>query len=155
MLFVLYGDDNVRLRKKYQGMLIAILAKRPELSTITLKREDINSGGIDEFIYMQGLFEKQYVVLIDGLLDDAYSKDIILAKVNELEASKNIFIILENNLDKETLSELEKATKRLQEFLMGKTVTKLQFNMFKLTDAFGGRDRGSLWVLYQQALFQK
>lgn len=152
MLFVLHGDDNVKRREKYQSMLGAILIKKPELGTIMLKQEDITLGGLDEFISIQGLFEKQYVVLIDGLLKDTDVKEIVLIKSEELEESKNIFILIETNIDKEALGRLEKATKHIQEFSTGKVPAKAPFNTFALTDALGKRDRGGLWVLYQQAL---
>jgi DNA polymerase III delta subunit len=151
MLYVLYGDDNRKLREKYQSMLGAILLKKPDLNTIKLLAEDV-IGGLEEFVSIQGLFEKQYIVLIDSLAKDVRVQEVLLAKAAELEVSKNIFIVLENELDKEVLGKLSKATTRVLEFSANKAPARESFNTFVLTDALGKRDRGALWVLYQKAL---
>lgn len=152
MLFILHGNDNLKLREKYQSMLGAILLKKPELTVLKVKSEDILLGGLDEYVSIQGLFEKQYVVLIDNLLKDDSVKALILIKASELEDSKNIFIIIEDILEKEELGILERVTKRVQGYPIGKIPSKESFNTFALTDALGRRDRGALWVLYQKAL---
>ncbi len=151
MLYVLHGDDNLKLREKYQGMLAAILLKKPELTVIAVKQEDILLGGLDEFVSIQGLFEKQYVVLVDNLFKEGGVKELLLEKLEEFESSKNIFIVIEIIFDKEELTLLGKVTKRIQEFSVGKLPAKESFNTFALTDALGRRDRGGLWVLYQRA----
>ena len=152
MLYVLYGDDNLKLREKYRTMLEAILLKKPELTVLKVDASNILGGGLDELVSVQGLFEKQYVVLLDMLLKDEAVKTTLLTKVLELADSKNIFILIENEIEKEVVVSLSSATKHLQEFKLGMVSNKEIFNTFLLTDALGRRDRGGLWVLYQKAL---
>jgi DNA polymerase III delta subunit len=153
MLYILHGSDAQKIKQKYRAMFEVILVKKPELTTVVLKSEDVLQGELSELISAQGLFEKQYIVLIEALLEDAGVGEIILGKAKELESSKNIFVLIENSIDKKILDGFSKVTKRIQEITSEKTIPKDSFNTFALTDALGKRDRGLLWALYHKALF--
>ena len=68
-----------------------------------------------------------------------------------LKASENIFIVIENTLDKATLTKFEKNAEKVQEFSAEKKAP-VKFNMFSLTDALGSRNSKRLWTLYQKAV---
>ena len=88
------------------------------------------------------------------MFENSEAKDTVQDSLKDIAASDNVFVMLEGELDKKTLTKLEKHAYKVQEFtsrlnLDGK---KEVFNNFALTDALGKRDKKNLWVLYQKAL---
>ena len=154
MIYLLYGTDTKKSRKKSRELLDSIFAKKPNVSYIRVDEENFNESAVEELIGGQGLFENKYIVVFDYLFLNKDIKDILLKNIKKISASQNIFIFLEEKLNKIELKKFEKYAEKIQRFENdgGRTsVRKEKFNIFALTDALGRRDRKGLWVLYQKA----
>lgn len=156
MLYVLHGTDTKRARVKLHSLLDRLFEKKPDASFVKIDDETFEISQMTELIEGQGLFESKCIVLLDGVLKNKDSKDVLIKSLKEIVSSENIFILIEEKIDKGTLSKLEKAAKSgsgaVQEFVGKDIQEKKQFNVFKMTDALGRRNKKSLWVLYQEAL---
>jgi len=101
-------------------------------------------------VYGQGLFSSKSIIVLDRVFGNEEGKEVILARLKDIAASENVFVLFEGGLDKKTLTKLEKHAEKSQGFDTKETKTE-RFNVFSLTDALGKRDRRALWVKYQQA----
>lgn len=152
MLYFLYGGDKDKARSKAHGLVETLLKKKPDASFFKLTLENWSEAHFEEYIGGQGLFENKYVVLADGLFENKEVKEFIVKRLKDLKESQNIFIFREGELDKASLTKIEKNAEKVQELVLANEPRKKEeFNVFSLTDAFGRRDRKNLWILYNQA----
>ena len=156
MLYVLVGSDTKKARSKLHSLLDSLFKKKPDASFVKVDDETFEESQVVELVGGQGLFERKCIVQLDGVLKNKDYKDVLLKNIKEISSSENIFILIEEKIDKTTLTKLEKAAKlnngAIQEFIEKNIPKKEKFNLFSLTDALGRRNKKSLWVLYQQAL---
>ncbi len=164
MLYLLYGSDFKKSREKLHSTIDSLLKKKPDASFFKSDSSDFSEGQLDELISSQGLFEKKYIVQADGLFSDKKSKEIVLDKLDKISESENIFLFIEEKIDKPTLKKIEKVAQKVQEFdgghqngsrkfsvVGGDEVDLGEFNIFNITDALGRKDKKELWVLCQRA----
>ena len=145
MIYLLHGADTIKSRKKSRALLDVMFVKKPDASFIRVETGDFDENRLKEFIGGQGLFENKYIIFFDNLFSDKNVKEILLKSLKEISKSENIFIFLEEKLNKTELSKFEKYAKKIQEFSLGNLVSKLKkFDIFSLTDALGKRDKRSL-----------
>jgi DNA polymerase III delta subunit len=154
MIYLLHGDNFIKLRNKVRDILASVTKKNPDASYFKLSSDNWSKEKLEEFIGGQGLFQSKYTVVLDGLISHKESAPHVTEALEEISVSPNIFIITEENLTKESLKKISKYAEKTQEFLTGKKIKKIgeDFNVFSLTDAFGARDKKRLWILYQSAL---
>ena len=172
MLYFLHGTDTDAVKKKAQSLVADLLKKKPDASVFTLTDENWNDDAIDEYVGGQGLFANKYIVVIKNILTGSgiskektaerkEFKERFLEKLEIFAESPNIFIMSEGFIDKVSLKKIEKHAEKVQEFLLAeksevggkiRMTGKSDFNIFSLTDAFGSRDKKTLWVLYRQAV---
>jgi len=152
MLYFIHGTDKDKARQKANDLVAALQKKKPDASFFKLTSENWSEGSFEEYIGGQGLFENKYIVLVDGLFGDKVTKEFISKRLKEIKESQNVFIFREGEVDKATLTKIEKNAEKVQEFGTGEAKGKKQeFNTFSLTDALGRRDKKQLWVLYHMA----
>lgn len=156
MIYLFYGQDIEQARQKANGVVQTLLKKRPDASLFKLNSDTWQEAAFDEYVGGQGLFVQKYIVILDRLFENKEIKEYVIERLKILKASENIFIIIENSLDKATLGKFEKTAEKIQAFGEGKDAVakgkKSEFNMFATTDALGARNQKRLWALYQQAL---
>lgn len=166
MIYLIYGNDGAMVRKKLHDLLEALSIKKPNAEVFRITSESWvtegwNVEGIDELTSAQGLFEHKYIVVLDTLLANKPNKenntaaDILIEKINELADSKNVFIFVEGSLQAGLLEKItKKAVKvwKCDEKPEKSTSSKASFNVFAITDAFGRRDKKSLWTMYHRAI---
>ena len=153
MIYLFYGQDIDQARRKANGVVESLLKKRPDASLFRLDSDTWQDSAFDEYVGGQGLFSQKYIVVLDRLFEKKELKEYVVERLKILKASDNIFIILENSLDKATLTKFEKNAEKIQAFGEEKAeIKKKDFNLFAMTDALGARNQKRLWTLYQQAL---
>lgn len=159
MLYFFYGDKKISA--KATKLFESLKVKKPDASFFNFNEEDINESVLSEALESQGLFEKKIVCLFKGVLQNKELKEKILEKVSQIGKSENIFIWYENDLRKEEISLLKKSAeksdieeKEKKKFVFGQTEEGKgngQLNIFSLADAFGKRDKKTLWALFLKA----
>ena len=154
MLYLLHGKNFKESRKKLHSLVEALLKKEPNASHFRLDGDNFTEDSLEEMISSQTLFAGKYIVVMDKLLKDEITKEIILGKLKDISASENIFIFIEEELNNTILARFKKRAEKIQEFTEKETKKDDKFNIFSITDAFGLRDRKRVWVLYQKALNQ-
>ena len=152
MIILIYGNDEIRSRAKYQALADSLLAKSPEASLFKLNHENFKIENLEELTKSQGLFHQKFIVACDNIGELAQEW------LKPISQSENVFIFLENSLEEKDLSVLKKLATKEQEFSkkessLPKTYGSVPgFNIFSITDAFTARNKNRTWALYQEAL---
>jgi len=153
MIYLLHGGDVDKAREKLHVLLESLLTKRPDASLFKFDQDSFSESKLDELVGGRGLFEGRFLVTLDRVFENKEAKEYVLSMLKNFKESDNIFIILEEKLDKKTLTRLERVVEKGQEFKESETPKKHpDFNVFSLTDAFASRDRKKAWTLYRRAL---
>lgn len=151
MIYLLYGEQIEKAREKAYELVEQLLKKKPNASFYKIDADNFTKDSLKEFQESQGLFENKYIVLLNEILKEKETQEIILEELDALKESPHIFIFVESKLVKAIVGKIEKRAEKIQEFSgPEKKEKKDEFNVFALTDAFGRRDRKGLWVLYTQ-----
>lgn len=152
MIYLIYGNDWKRVRQKTTELIEALQRKKPDASLLSLDSENFTDSYLDEYLGSQGLFERKSIVFLDGVLKNSESKKIIKRYVSEMKESENIFIFLENDLDKDTEKTLSLNAEKVQKYESNDKKDKKTFEIFAISDALGERDKKKLWTLLVSAL---
>lgn len=153
MLFVFHGSDTQSARTKTRALVDDLTAKKPDASVVSLDVESFSADRIPELLYGQGLFSQKYLVVLDGVLEDAANKTAVLEALPDIATSENVFVMREGKLDAATKKLLERHAKKVtvcnQKGTAGKPPMPITF---QVADALGARDKKQLWAKYQEAL---
>mgnify|MGYP002725446317 CR=1 FL=1 len=155
MLYIYYGTDIEKARGKVRATIEGMLAKNPDALSLRVTLENFEDFDLTELVQAQALFKNEYIVLLDNLLAEEVSQDVVTQFLKEIAESSNIFFLLEEKIDAKTLKKLEKVAKKVQYFELKAQSSKLKasFNTFSLADAFGEKNKKKLWTLYSKAKF--
>ncbi len=148
MLYLIYGTDRDRSRKKLHELLDLAKKKRPDAELFKLNTENWKESLFDELLVAQGLFETKYTTVLDGLFEKKEIKSYILDKIEEVGKSEQIFLMLEGSMDATTLKKIEKHAKQVQQFVLPAQAGKNTFNIFGVTDGLVAKDKKRLWISY-------
>jgi len=155
MIYLFYGNDEIRSRDKYSALVNSLLAKNPEANLFRLNKDNLQAGNLEELTRGQGLFYQKFVVACDNLLSlGGEEADLTTSCLEAFAKSDNIFIFLENKLDGENLEKIKSLSAKAQEFALATVNNKPSFNIFSFTDAFSARERSRAWTLYHEALHE-
>lgn len=149
MIFLLHGTNTFKSRAKLNDLIKKLLDRKPNAMLIRFDDESFGKSEFLDQIDSQGLFESNSIIVLDNVLKNTEGEESILKNLKELKNSGNVFIVLEEKIDKKTFTKISKFTEKVQEFNLEKKYKKNKFNIFALSDALGSRDRRKLWVLYQ------
>jgi len=163
MIYFLHGDDIKKSRGKLKFLLDSLFSKKPNAGFFKLDIDNFSEAKLDEFIRSQGLFEQKYIVQLDFLFEDKEISKLLIAKLEVLQKSENIFICIEKKISKTILKKIEKYSVKIQEFSIKNNkgmvfgtengdlaYRQAGFNIFDLATCFGNRNKKDLWVLYQK-----
>jgi DNA polymerase III delta subunit len=152
MIYFLYGEESDKAREKAHELMDALLKKRPDASLFHLDAESWTAEEMERLIGGSGLFQSNYIVFLNGVLENSEAEDLVLSRLKELEESPNVFIMLEGIVKKLVKDKIEKRASKSQEFSSEDIPVRAEFGNFALADALGRRDKKELWVLLQKAV---
>ena len=152
MIYFYYGQDKTAIHKKASKIFLSLKTKKPDASFVSLDGENVSPSAISELYQSQGLFEQKVVAYFRNIISESELEDEISKKISDLAKSQNIFIWTEYKVSKETLVLFKKNSEKIDIIeTKEKKKTYEEFNMFSLAEAFGKRDKKSLWMLFQKA----
>lgn len=147
MLYLIYGTDTQKSRKKLHELLDLAKKKRPDAELFKITTENWSEGQLDELLISQGLFEQKYTTVLDNLFEKKDFKDFILDRLEGMRDSEQIFLMLEGHVDAPTVKKIEKHAKQVQEFAKAEG-KKPAYNIFSVTDGLVQKDKKKLWISY-------
>jgi len=150
MIYLLYGTDTHSARKKLHQLLDLAQKKRPNAELFKINSERWDENDLDELIKSQGLFEKKYTVVLDNVFEKENAKEVVLDKLEDMQKSEQIFLVLESAVNADVVKKFEKYSEKVQKF--EKIEKKDKFKIFWVADGLLQKDKKSLWVSYLEAL---
>lgn len=151
MIYLFLGQYK-KASQKAAGLVEALIKKQPDATVLKFNVENFAPRNISDLIATQGLFFSKNVIVLSKIFDETENKEAMVKSLAEIQASQNIFIFIEESLDKKSLEKFEKFSEKIQEVKGEEKKAAVPFNMFSLTDALGRRDKKNLWLLYREAL---
>lgn len=151
MIYLITGTDSAKVRARVHEVLESLIKKRPDAVRIRLTPETYTSSALTELIGAQGLFSPKLIVELDGVAGLTDSGIEAQGVIEGMEQSDNVFLIIEESLEKTILDPLKFAAYKAEEFNTVES-ERMDTSMFVLADALGARDKKKLWVEYQRAL---
>jgi DNA polymerase III delta subunit len=155
MIYLIYGNKDEEIREKVRSIVATQVHKKPDALQFRVTRDNWKDTSLDELLGGQGLFVQKYIVVFDHLLREKGEderEETLLKRLTDFAESEHFFIFVEGDLTKEILKKFEKKAEKIQELSFAEKKLKEKFNIFSLADALGGRNKKSLWVLYQEAI---
>ena len=152
MIYFYYGTDIDKARRKSSELIESLRKKKADAGFFKIDTENFNINLIKEYIGGQGLFSAKYIILLDKVCEKKENKELFLDLIKEIAKSDNIFIILENKLDKVTAVKIEKNSEKFIKFDLSEKKEKVEYNAFALADAFARKDKKESWLLYRKAI---
>ena len=134
MIYLFLGQYKKTLQKANQ-LVEALVKKQPEVMVLKFNIENFNYKNIDDLIATQGLFFSKNIIVLSKIFDEIENKEGVVKNLKEIQASQNIFIFIEESLDKKILEKFEKFSEKIQEVKGEEKKAAMPFNMFSLTDA--------------------
>ncbi len=145
MLYLIYGTDTHKARKKLHELLALAKKKRPGAEVFKITTENWSEAQFDELLVSQGLFEQKYTVVLDNLFEKKDFKTYILERLTGMKDSEQIFLMLESSVDSSSLKKIEKFSEKTQEFDL--PAGKLEkSSIFSITNGLLDKDKKKLWI---------
>ena len=120
MIYLFLGQYK-KASQKAIGLVDALVKKQPDASVLKFNVENFDSKNIGDLIAIQGLFFSKNVIVLSKIFDDAENKEVIVKSLADIQASQNIFIFIEESLDKKSLEKFEKFSEKIQDIHKLKT----------------------------------
>lgn len=155
MLYIFYGGDTHKARTKANELIKALREKKPEAGFFRFESNNINSDEMEHLTAARGLFENNYIVLLDNILEERDNAELLKNYASYIKEAEHIFILLESDAGADSIKKIEKQADSVKYFKEAgagvKEKNKEQFNIFDMADALGKRDRKKLWIMLQEA----
>jgi hypothetical protein len=151
MLYVIYGSDTKKTKDKFDLLISTLLEKKSDAVLMRLNALDWQTDKFLEMITSQALFDTKYICALNNIFESKDAKEVFLTNVKEVGESENVFILLEDGLNKPDLVKLEKYSTKIENHEEKNKLPKSSFNIFSISETFGKRKRKDLWILYQKA----
>lgn len=151
MFYLIVGNDIKKSEAKLKNLVESILNKNKQAEVFNLDDENFSQKYFEELLVSQGLFSNLYVVKSRGLWGSKEGSEWLLEYISEIKKSANVFIFIEEILDKKIFKKLESKAEQVWEF-DGKDKIKIDDKfIFSIGEAFGARDRKKLWLAVAKA----
>ena len=147
MFYFLYGTDTHKARQKLHELLDLAKKKRPEAELFKITTENWTENQFEELLVSQGLFEQKYTVVLDNVFENKESKSFILERLEKMQNSEQIFLILEGSVDSATLKKIESYAEKVQVFTKPEK-QKESPKVFTITNNLLRKDKKGLWISY-------
>jgi hypothetical protein len=151
MIYLFLGEYK-EASDKANGLANSLLAKQTQANLIKINTENFLLFNLSDLIASQGLFFSKNIFLFSKVLESPDIHKLILDKISDLAQSDNLFIFVEEDLDKKTFEKFEKKANKIQEIKSDKLKQKKEFNIFILAEALAKKNKKDLWLLYLENL---
>ena len=150
MIYFFYGDNSEEKRKACDKLMESLSSA--DTTLFSMNDIDFEPGEFEEHIWGSGLFSSQNVILLENVFGNKEIEDFLFKRLEDIKESNNVFIFLERDVSRKVRDRLKKVSEKAELFELAKLSPQRTFNIFLLTDAFGGRDKKKAWIFYQKAL---
>ena len=98
MFYIIHGQDTYRSREKLNELISHFKTKVSDLGIFRIEGESFNEAEFEELLKGKTLFEKKYVVVCEGVLENKQTADFISGNLDNLAKTENMFLFLEKDI---------------------------------------------------------
>ena len=106
MFYLIVGNDIKKSEAKLKNLVESILSKNKQAEFFNLDDENFSQKYFEELLVSQGLFSNLYVVKSRGLWGSKERGAWLLEYISEIQKTANVFIFIEEILDKKIFKKL-------------------------------------------------
>lgn len=145
MIHVFVGNDNEAKKRALAGLL----ESHQDREVLYFDNESFDQDTFLNALSGGDMFSRKYLAVLRNIsMDDDFG---VKDKLEAMSESDTVFVIMEDVLLKGPTEMLKPIAKSFKTFDLPKGRDE-RFNIFSITDAYGARDKKSVWVLMQKAL---
>lgn len=118
MIYLLYGSDTYRSRKKLQEIIAEYQRKMGGVYDFhKLDAAEDNLSSLKSLTDMQSLFSKKKLVVVENVFTDLEDTDLLVKSIEKIRDSRDVVAVLwDKAVDKKKLLFIEKIATKVQEF---------------------------------------
>ena len=139
MLHVTYGTD----RAAQKDYIDKIKSDNSEHSVLYIERGDFARDSFEQTVFGRDLFEKNYIIVLDGVCETKENREYITKNAIDLKSSSNIVVLQEQKLDMDFLEPLKSFSIKIKQF----SAPALGMD-FSLWSAIYKHDKKTAWQAY-------
>ena len=128
MLYVIYGTDREKGRKRFQTLREKLRGVGD--NEITVAEGEATDGFLDTSLSSRGIFGETTLFVFDSILEKKAEQEIIASHAKALAASPSHFLIFEPTLDKNVVAKIIEHATEIEEHVGKKIDTRPAFNIF-------------------------
>lgn len=156
MVYLFYGKDNNALRKKLRGLLDGFKKKDFFGGLFRISPEGFEREQAENIFKGRNIFGKKNVVVCDGLLANKETKDFLLVGLPSAAGSDNIFILVEEVIDKRLLQKIKPYLAKAQAFPLKNGARQEDRqedkSIFSVVDALSARKPRTAFAVYNRLI---
>jgi DNA polymerase III delta subunit len=149
MVYLFYGSDKNKALESALKIIEKKVSEKSDALVFKIDEENISPNMMIEMCGGQGLFAQKYIVHIKDVCEGEENMNLIFGFLKDMQASENIFILTEGDLNKKELGKIEKYTEKVWHYEAKKKVVKEE-NIFAIANYLIARDKKNLWIEYQK-----
>jgi len=153
MICFVYGNDTERSHKELKKLVAQFLKGENSPEVFRVDDETFSESFFNGILKTESLFSTGKLIVSKRLLTDFSAADYILNNLTELNSTSDIFLFWEEVIKEDLLARLKENVADIREFSSGKVNKKFSSKdnkIFRVTDAFGARQKERTWLLCQE-----
>ena len=148
MVYLFYGSDRDHLLAEFGKMVLAYT--QAGATIIRIHGLEFDALAVEEYLTAQSLLGGDVVVVTNGLLENKNAREYVREHIDRIAASQAVFLFLEGTLLPADQKIFETVAKKI--FHHNTHLAQgPRFDIFRIPNALGRRNRKELWVLFEQA----
>lgn len=149
MVYLFYGTDKNKALQSALKIIEKKVAEKSDALVFKIDAENFSQNVLIEMCGGQGLFSQKYIVHIKDVCNEEETQKILFDFLKDMQASENIFILTEGDLNKKEFSKIEKHAEKVWVY-EAKKKTEREENIFTITNYLLARDKKNLWIEFQK-----
>ena len=149
MIYLFSGEDFDKKIREYRAFLDSLKGYE---EVFYFEEGNIDFIQMESMYSSSALFFGKYVVVLKGVLGDEEESSFFLKSLNKMNSSENLFVFLEEGLNKATLDLFKKTGAKINNFDHKNKKKPERFNSFVLANSFGRRDKLGVWIDFRRAM---
>jgi DNA polymerase III delta subunit len=151
MIVLYHGKDIKKRQKATQKLRQSLETKRPDAEVFSYDSDELTPADLTELAGGRGLFEDKYIGFFYNCLED--HKEAVFDHIEKLADSPHAFVFLEDKIDENDKSKLEKYAKNTKKF--ADSSREADTKPWDFAEAFGKRNTKTCWLELRRLLNTK
>jgi hypothetical protein len=148
MIFTIIGNTK-KARDEVIRIRSLLKKKQPDAEEIVIGEEAFSKEFLEERIASQGLFMPKNIIILEGVMDKAEHKEVLLENIEHLKKSDHAFILAVESVGAKDATVIKEASFDYKDL---REAARETAPSFALAESLGNKDKLQLWKVYTERL---